>query len=204
MNVNNIRSSIESLLEVEDTTETRKALSFSLPTELLKDLDELSEITASISGKHVTRQSLIENAVDAYVKDYKAYLQEVYGVKPQTLAHEDLTEVNTLVVPAHVEGLDTLLNNEWYWLRIGKDKIDKIKYLAIYFGTPTCAVTHIAKVEKLTKHAQGYKAKLSEVTELDNPIILGDLSPLYVRPNRYVSKERILNAKKYEDLVDFD
>lgn len=198
------RASIRELFNTEETTETRRSLSLSLPEALLKDLDEISETIASINGKHVTRQSLIESAIDAYVADFKSYLKEQFGVKVQTDYNEEGGEINTLIVPAHEDGISTLLNNEWYWLRIGKDKLDKIKYLAVYFGSPVSAITHIAKVEKLTKHPSGYKAQLSEVTELDHAICLGDLNPLYVRPNRYVSRERLLAAHTYADLVDLD
>lgn len=195
-----MRNSIRNLLTGVDND--RKTLSIALSNDLLQKLDELSEITASICGRTVTRQSVIETAIDAYVKEYEQILQDEYGVKLHSSSINE--EINTLVVPAHADGLDTLLNGEWFWLRIGKDKIDKIKYLAIYFGTPVQAITHIATVDKLTKHPSGFKASLSKVNELENPIPLGDISSLYVRPNRYISKERLLSATTYADLVDLD
>jgi len=194
----NMKASFSKLLEKE-----RKSLSLSLPSNLLSDIDELCEALSSINGKPFTRQSLIETGLTEYVADFKEYIQKEYGLKTTTVT-EDSNEINTLIVPAHADGIITLLKEEWYWLRIGKEKIDKIKYLAVYFGSPTSAITHIAKVDKLEKHPSGYKALLSEVTELDEPVKLGDLNAQYVRPNRYVSRSRVLNAHEFADLVDFE
>lgn len=200
----NTRESFKGMLKKKDNSD-KKTLSLSLPNTLLQEIDELCETIASISGQHVTRQSIIETGLSAYVNDFKDYIQEEYRLKLQLELYEEAPdEVNTLIVPAHAEGIETLLNKEWYWLRIGKDKLDKIKYLAVYFGAPISAITHISKVEKLEKYPSGYKAILSEVTELSNPVTLGNLNAQYVRPNRYVSKERILNAKGFADLVDFE
>lgn len=195
----NIKSSIQSMLS-DEKVDLRKTITLTLPDKQLMDLDSLSEIAKEICGKNISRQLLIESAVSAYIQDFKEELKNNYGIES---INNIAATFDTLIVAAQITGFQsTFINkNEWFWLRLGKDKIPKIKYLAIYVNSPVSAITHYAEIDYLTSYPSGYKAKLSNIKQLPQPIPLGNLNASYVRPNRYVMLSKLLSAKTYADLL---
>ena len=85
-----------------------------------------------------------------------------------------------------------------------KKKISKIKYIALYLGYPIQQITHYAKIEKLEevpiKNKKKYIAHLSDIIELDKPIILGETLAVATRSIKYTTLEKLLKAKVYADL----
>ena len=200
-----IKEEIKELLADNEASQ-RKNITLSLPKSILNELDEIGEIAGELCGKSISRQYLIESSLIAYIKEFKEVLYSEYGVCAiQNRKNErDKQGDFVLVVPAFEEGFNETFigSKEWYWLRIGSDKLDKIKYLAIYVNAPVSAITHYAKIDKLVKYSSGYKAILSDIYKLDNSIPLGKINALYTRPNRYVTLEKLFSAKTYEDLVE--
>lgn len=63
----------------------------------------------------------------------------------------DISEVDTVVVPAQEDGfIATFLGeNCWYAIRIHASMLSRIKYLATYRVAPESAITHLAKVHSI-------------------------------------------------------
>ena len=54
---------------------------------------------------------------------------------------------NVIIVPSKPKGLDFFLKNH-YWenLRLNKDKLNSLEYIAIYQSFPICKITHYGKI----------------------------------------------------------
>ena len=59
-----------------------------------------------------------------------------------------------LVVPAQQEGFERVFlgENQWYPIRIKKNRIPQIKWIAAYQVSPVSAITHVAKVKEITPY----------------------------------------------------
>lgn len=198
MDYKNIKSTILDMLQTRE--EERKPISLSLPESLLDKIDLVGEQVEGITGKKLSRQALIESALIAYLDDFTDILESKFGIKLEELSNFQDIGFDTLLVPARQNGSQVFLSNQWYTLRIGKDKIDHIKYLALYVGAPISAVKYYAPVKKIVPYGNGYKAILGTVSNLNIP--LGNLHPTYTRPNRYLTLERLKAATVYADLLD--
>jgi hypothetical protein len=111
-------------------------------------------------------------------------------------------EFDTIVVPAQETGFqkEFIDNNQWFQVRIGKDNISKIKYIAAYRAKPTSAITHYAEVKNIEKYGTTNKYILffkSPAKEI-SPIPVGESLP--PQSPRYTSLEKLLNAKTLSDL----
>jgi hypothetical protein len=52
--------------------------------------------------------------------------------------------LDTLVCSSSIENLNSIfLKNLWYSVPVNRQKIDNLKYLAIYVKSPVSAITHI-------------------------------------------------------------
>lgn len=68
-----------------------------------------------------------------------------------TSAKTEVSELNTIVVPARKDGFERafLGENRWYAIRIHGSMIDRIEYIAGYQVAPVSAITHIAPVRRI-------------------------------------------------------
>lgn len=88
---------------------------------------------------------LIEDAIDAFIKETTIVLTE-QGIE---LDIEDDNEFDTVVFPAQMgdDYKEAFFDeHEWRYVRVAKEKIPKIKYIALYVGTPQSAISHYAVV----------------------------------------------------------
>ncbi len=116
----------------------------------------------------------------------------------------DLSEIDTIVVPAREEGFQEVFLGEdcWYAIRMHSSMIPKIKYIAAYQVAPESAITHIASVESIKqwKDTNKYILKFSEPAKAIGPIKLvpkGKVKPPY--SSRYTSYAKLQNAKNLDD-----
>ena len=167
---------------------------------LLNELDKLTKSINNYTKKTTSRNYLIEIAVDSLIDIYPAVVNE-YKKKNEVTNKE----YDTIVCPSWPNGLETFIGeSKWYYIRINKQNIPKIKYIALYLGYPIQQITHYAKVEKfeevIIKNKKKYIVHLSDIIKLTNPIILGETPAVATRSIKYTTLEKLLNAKEYDDL----
>ena len=116
----------------------------------------------------------------------------------------DISEIDTIVVPAREDGFKEVFldENAWYAIRLNASMIPKIKYVAAYQTAPTSAITHIAEVKSIEqwKDTNKYILKFTETAEKIKKIPLGKLKNKAPQSPRYSSRNRILNADSLDSV----
>lgn len=106
----------------------------------------------------------------------------------------------TIIVPAQEDGFKQvfLMDNEWYDIRIGKAKRNKIQYIAGYEVAPRSGIQYIAKVKEIvpSDNYVGYWKVLfdGEPLKYDRLIPLGDTYP--PQNIRYTTKKELDDVAK--------
>lgn len=173
---------------------------------LIEQLDLLAKAFSASSGKTTTRAMLIEDALEAYTAEAFDTLEAQQIDSAQYASTEDAF-YDTVIFPAHNEGFaNTFLNERrWYYVRIKKERIEKIKYLALYRSAPLSQITHYAEIAEggfVYNETEGkYEILLKgEPIELTDPVPLGSMSAVATRSPRYTTLEKLLSAQEYKDL----
>ena len=113
-------------------------------------------------------------------------------------------EVDTIVVPARKKGFTEVFIGEdcWYAIRIAKDKLKKIQYIAAYQTRPVSKVTHYAKVRQIEPYGKTGKYKLvfAERAVAIGPIPLGRAPRQAMQGIRYTSLARLKKAEKLDEI----
>ncbi|MFB0655020.1 hypothetical protein ACER2C_08420, partial [Streptococcus pyogenes] len=110
----------------------------------------------------------------------------------------------TIIVPAQDEGFKRVFlgQREWYDIRIGKSKRNRIKYIAGYEVAPESGVKYWAEVDKIvpSDNYVGYWKVIfkGEVKEYSEYKKLGNTWP--PQNSRYVSKKALDEAKYLSDV----
>lgn len=115
---------------------------------------------------------------------------------------------DTIVVPAKSRGFAEVFLGEdrWYSVRISKDRIPYLKYIAVYQSYPKSAVTYVAKIDKIV--SSPYETGKSMVIfdgcakQLKRPIPLGE-NNLALQSPRYTNHRKLVSASTVDDLFDF-
>lgn len=190
----------------------KRNISITLPMTKLQELDQIvSAFTYINKEKTFSRQALVEIAIDNLIEESKKILKD-HGIEDinELPVSENVQEKNfdTVIFPAQLDGFEEVFleENRWYYVRLGKDKIDSIKFVACYVGAPVSAITHYAEVKKIEMVTIEGKQKYiiyfkGEAKKLDRPIPIGRASSMSVRANRYVTLEQLKLARSYEDLL---
>src|SRR5699024_4174813 len=109
--------------------------------------------------------------------------------------------LDTIVVPARKKGFEEVFlgQSEWYDFRINNNRINDIKYIAVYQVIPISAITHYAEIKEIvTSKNNKYKKRAifkGPAKKLATPIELGDNPNLAVQSLRYTSFDQLLTAK---------
>jgi len=113
-------------------------------------------------------------------------------------------EVDLVIFPAHNEGFEERFLGEkrWYPVRIGKDKIKNIKYIALYRSAPVSGITHFAKVGEIKRYedTDRYLVVLGDPIKLPETVKLGDTKATAMRTSRYTNLDKLLQANEVADL----
>ena len=140
---------------------------------------------------------------------FDPFLEDVAGdihlpAESQEENRIDISDIDTIVVPAHDDGFkETFISeNRWYAIRIHSSMLSKIKYIAVYQVHPESAITHIATVDSIKqwKDTNKYVLNFTAPAEAIGPIRLvpkGKVKPLY--NSRYTSRARLDKAKNLDD-----
>ncbi|MCI8594130.1 MAG: hypothetical protein HFF09_02600 [Oscillospiraceae bacterium] len=184
----------------------RKPLTISYKMEHIKNLDTLAKVISQQSGQTTTRNMLIEDAVDSFIKETTLFLEE-QGIE---LDIEDDNDFDTVIYPAQMNDdyqRAFFDDHEWRYVRVGKKRIDKIKYVALYVGAPQSSVSHYAKVAPngfvYDKREKKYKIKLAgDPIELPRPIPLGSTPSQAVRTLKYTTLAKLFTANEFCELYE--
>ena len=84
-----------------------------------------------------------------FLEDVDAGVSQSVEAKPS--ARADLSDIDTVVVPARREGFQEVFlgENRWYKIRLHGSMRPQIRYIAVYRVAPTSAITHIAEVKSI-------------------------------------------------------
>lgn len=202
--MNNLEKSIHKRLKPLEI-QSKKQVVVSLKISDIEQLDAIARTLSKQSGRSTSRNMIIEDAIDAYIQDAMQIFEEE-GIAIESKSMED--EIyDTVVFPAYEDGFrETFLDEDcWYYVRVQKDRIPNLKYIAIYVGAPISKITHYAKIapdgfeydadeKKYIVHFEG------QAIELENPIPLGGISAASTRAPRYTTLQKLLMAEEYKDL----
>lgn len=117
-------------------------------------------------------------------------------------------ELDTIVVAAYEDGFknEFIENNRWYAVNIGINRIDSLKYIAVYQKRPIKAITYYAEIAdiKLYKDTGKYIIYFKDkAKKLKQPIPLNPKNPNKAPQGRvYTNIGRILNADNKTTLDD--
>ena len=188
------------------------------PFAALVVIDELPENLQNVLarkfqfGVEVLELARYENARGQHLFHFEPFLadlsQEVGAgaeIARPTRSQVDVSDVDTVVVPAREDGFqETFLGeNHWYQIRIHGTMRPQIKYIAAYRVAPISAITHIAPVKSIEpwKDTDKYVVNFSEPAREITPIRLGEGGKGKALQNlRYTSKKRLEAARTLDDL----
>lgn len=195
--MSNLKNQIKGLLSSPKEL-NKKQVALFLTQDKIDALDSIVKNLTAYSSRRINRNDLIEMAVDNLIEDAPKALNEYLN------ENQNKEKVfDTLVCPSKYDGRNVFLNEKkWYYVRMDNEKKSKIKYIAIYFGDPTSAITHYAKVKNIEEVEPGKNIIYLENTpiKLKTPIPLGEINAMAVRNNKYTTLEKLLNAREYSDL----
>lgn len=202
--MSNIEKSIKKRLATT-VAQPKKQILIALKADNIEKLDSIARTLTRQSGRSTSRNMIIEDAVEAYIQDALEIFEEE-GISVETESGENVV-YDTVVFPAHEEGFREAFLDEgrWYYVRVSKERIPNLKYVAVYVGTPISQITHYAKIardgfeydeneKKYVIHFEG------QAIELENPIPLGGISAASTRAPRYTTLQKLLTAEEYKDL----
>ncbi len=118
----------------------------------------------------------------------------------------DTPQYDTVIVPAGKDGFENVFLGEncWHALRLSKQSLTKIKYLAVYQTRPISAITHYARIDHFEPYNKGdkYKAVFSERPQpINPPIALDDAPRGAMMTPRFTTFTQLITAKKLTDLI---
>jgi hypothetical protein len=175
----------------EDTEELHKVLNnFRFPVEVIE--------VATYKGKK-----------GDFIYRFAPLFQDVAGVGESDENREqglvDLSECDTVVVPAHEDGFqETFIGeNRWYAIRIHASMISQIKYIAAYRVAPTSAITHWAQVKNVEpwENTGKFVVNFVESAREIGPIPLIPKGKVKAPQNlRYTSFDKLRKAKTLDEV----
>jgi len=111
---------------------------------------------------------------------------------------------DTIIVPAKEDSFYRVFLGEgcWYPIRLGDQKRKLIKWIAVYQTSPTSAITHFAKIDRIDNYLETgrYKIIFSEPQELQTAIPIGDTSKQSFQGQRYTTLKKLKSATVISDL----
>jgi hypothetical protein len=119
----------------------------------------------------------------------------------------DLSDVDTVIVPAQEDGFqETFLGEDrWYQIRIHASMVPRIKYIAAYRTAPVSAITHVAAVKDIQLWKDGPKYVLNfagPATEVGPLKLVPKPTGTVKAPQapRYASYARLIQAKNLDEV----
>ncbi len=170
---------------------------------VLKHFDDLDEKYKSRFQIRKKKDFNIDDWFEGIDENINEGIEET-EVKSQSKTTEK-SNWDTIVCAAKEGGFKSafLEQHAWWAVSINKNRLDSIKYLAIYQVAPISAITHYGEVERIEPYEGGTKYKLylkAAPTELKQPVELGDNSNLKPQGPRYIKLDDLTNSKNLDEL----
>ena len=170
-------------------------------------IDELPDDLEAILAKkfqfgvEVIQLAQYRNKDREYVYRFSPFLADV----TQDLPLVETVEVDTVVVPARIDGVkETFLGEDrWYAVRIHGSMKPQIKHVALYQVAPVSAITHIADVKSIDPWKDSGKSVINFAgpAKKIKPIKLVKGGRVKALQNlRYTTLHRLKKAKSLEDV----
>ena len=146
---------------------------------------------------------------DDFIYRFTPLFKDVSDVKESIEEREqrpvDVTEFDTIVVPARQDGFqETFLGeNRWYQIRIHASMIPQIKYIAAYQVAPVSAITHWALVRNIEpwEDTGKFVVNFAEPAKKMAPVPLVPRSKVKALQNaRYTTFDRLQRAKTLDEV----
>ncbi len=113
---------------------------------------------------------------------------------------------DTIIVPTRNDTFEQvfLKGRCWYPVRLSKDMLGKVKWVAAYRSAPVSAITHIAKVSLVENCGQPgkYKLSFSKTPIQIKPVPFANARRCTMRGPRYTTKALLQEAAKLTDLFE--
>jgi hypothetical protein len=181
--------------------------------EHLKELESLVLRIASpkgnrLMGKFVDSRDLLRVFRQRILNAQKRELADItLGEAPRV--SKDRTdrrkrgEYDTIVCPAHHEGFEKefLGRNRWFAIRISKNVIPRLKYIAIYVTSPICQITHYGRIRSIKPwhDSKKYVVLLKGTAKRIGPIDLS--SKINMQGSRLALMARLQRARTLADAL---
>jgi hypothetical protein len=170
-------------------------------------IDELPDDLEAILAKkfqfgvEVIELARYRNNKGEFIFRFSPFLADVIHDLPPV----ETTEVDTVVVPARIDGAkETFLGeNMWYAVRIHGSMKPQIKHIALYQVAPVSAITHIADVSSIEPWKDSGKSVVNFTgpAKKIKPIKLVKGGRVKALQNlRYTTLNRLKKAKKLDDV----
>lgn len=186
-------------------------LVFETPFQAAVIIDEETDELHSVVKQFSFPVEIIEFVTYKSKKGEKAYSFNPFLQDIGETAHEtgeitiDISELDTIVVPAREDGFqETFLGeNRWYAIRIHSSMIPQIKYIAAYRVSPISAITHVASVSKIIpwedtgKYCLEFTEPAHEINHIKLEVHERGKAP---QAPRYTSLEKLEQAKSLADI----
>ncbi len=199
--MNNLTVKIKGLLRPKDQLEKKQVALF-LTQDTIDKLDENVKNLSNYSNIRISRNMLIEMAIDDLIDSIKEALDDY-----QSESSDNDNNYDLIICPSLYSGVNFIKNhNYWEFVKIDINKIKYLKYMALYVGAPESAIMYWGKIAKfeefVIENQKKYRIFIDgDLKEINPPIKLNKLNALYARNIRYTTLEKLLNAKEYSDLI---
>lgn len=134
------------------------------------------------------------------IYEFEPFLNEVI----EDTEKVDISEIDTIVVPAREDGFNDVFIGEncWYAIRLNPSMIPKIKYIAAYQVAPISAITHIAQVKSIEQWdgTNKYILYFNGVAEKVKKVGLGKSKGKAPQSPRYTSFNKIESAETLDSV----
>jgi len=129
--------------------------------EHLKELESLVLRIASpmgnrLTGKFLGSRDLLRVFRQRITEEQKRELADITLREPPRVSTNRAVrrrrgEYDTIVCPAHQEGFEKefIGRGRWYAIRISKQVIPRLKFIALYVTSPTCQITHYGRIRSI-------------------------------------------------------
>ena len=196
---------------------SRRNMSISLEEGQMAMVEKLSVFLSQKANRTISKNHVVEEAVRTFSEESADYICQEYDFDIRSATMADLQEYrstcvkvldfDTVIVPAKDNDAyrKALLHaRAWGNVRIDRNKLDKIKYVAIYVGAPTSGIQYYAKLKRYypaLNEPEKYVLEFDgEAVQLAYKVVLGDLHPSSMRSCRYTTLELLLQAQLVEEL----
>lgn len=181
------------------------AIIFDIPIAAIVIIDKVSEELENVLGQLTMDTDIIEFQTfvdnEDRVHKFMPFNEEIREIERDV----DVEELDTIVVPAQVEGFQSefIEKNCWYSIRISASMLNRIKYIASYQVAPISAITHVADVAKIEKYKDTnkyivyFKEPAREISHVRLDTKKKGTAP---QAPRYTTYERLMKAKYLSDV----